>query len=131
MGEALEKGTEPKEPEAFVIGIARYCLSHYYTAVQRLRARISLSSGGDKDAPPDIGDDTDIEGLVADRELCDELFREICSRPSDVQRMFYLHYYLGLGLTETAELMGISESRVKQRLYQTVRQLRRKYKDKR
>ncbi|MBR4554156.1 MAG: sigma-70 family RNA polymerase sigma factor [Ruminococcus sp.] len=127
VGEALDKGTEPKNSEAFVIGIARHCLSHYYSAAQRLRARISLSSGSVSDEPVDLEDDTDIESLAADKALYDEIFREITARPSDVQRMFYLHYFLDLTLSETAELMGITESRVRQRLYQTIRQLRRKY----
>ena len=127
VGEALEKGTEPKEPEAFVIGIAKHCLSHYYSAAQRLRARISLSAGRVSEEPIDIEDNTDIEELVADRELYDRVFREITACPSDVQRMFYLHYFLELSLSETARLMGITESRVRQRLYQTVRLLRRKF----
>ena len=128
VGEALEKGAEPREPEAFVIGIAKHCLSHYYTAVQRLRARISLNSGGTDEKTADIADDTDIESLTASRALYDDIFREITALPSDVQRMFYLHYFLDLSLAETAELMGVSESRVRQRLYQAVRKLRRKYK---
>lgn len=126
VGEALDKGADPREPEAFVIGIAKHCLSHHYTAVQRLKARISLS-GGSSGEPVDIPDSTDIEELTADKALFDEVFREITALPSDVQRMFYLHYFLELSLEETASLMGVSESRVRQRLYQAVRRLRRKY----
>ena len=125
--EALDKGAEPREPEAFVIGIAKHCLSHYYSAAQRLRARISLSAGSVSDEPVDLEDETDIESLVADRDLYDQVFKEITALPSDVQRLFYLHYFLDLSLSETAELMGLSESRVRQRLYQAVRKLRRKY----
>jgi RNA polymerase sigma factor (sigma-70 family) len=125
--EALDKGAEPEEPEAFVIGIAKHCLSHYYTALQRLRARISLGSGTDSGESVDLEDDTDIEDLVANKALYNEIFREITAFPSDVQRMFYLHYLLELSLAETASLMGIGENRVKQKLYSAVRQLRRKY----
>ena len=126
VGEALDKGTEPREPEAFVIGIAKHCISRYYSAAQRLRARISLSSGG-SDEPVDLEDETDIEELVSDRTLYEEVFREITALPSEVQRAFYLHYFLELSIPETAQLMGVSESKVKQRLYKAVRQLRRKY----
>ena len=127
VGEALDKGAEPRDPEAFDIGIAKHCLSHYYSAAQRLRARISLSAGSVSDEPVDLEDETDIESLVADRDLYDQVFKEITALPSDVQRLFYLHYFLDLSLSETAELMGLSESRVRQRLYQAVRKLRRKY----
>lgn len=125
--DALDSGREIKDPEAFVIGTAKHCLSHHYTAVQRLRARISLSTGSLSGEPVDIGDETDIEQLAADRALLDEVFREITRLPSDVQRIFYLHYFLELSLPETAKLMGLSEGQVRQRLYKAVRQLRRKY----
>ena len=125
--DAIKDGREIREPEGFVIGIAKHCLSQYYSAAQRLRARISLSAGNASGEPVDIGGDTDIEQLVADRTLLDEVFSEICRLPSEVQRIFYLHYFLELSLPETARLMGMSEGKVTQRLYKAVRQLRRKY----
>lgn len=125
--DALKEGREIKEPEAFVIGIAKHCLSQYYTAAQRLRARISLSAGAESGEPVDIGDDSDIEQLTADRALLDEIFGEICALPSGTQRIFYLHYFQGLSLSETASLLGISESRTTTLLYKAVRKIRRKY----
>ena len=64
---------------------------------------------------------------MADRTLLSEIFKEICSLPSGVQRIFYLHYFQELSLSETAELLGISESKVTAQLYKAVRQIRRKY----
>ena len=125
--DALESGRRPEQAEAFVIGIAKHCLSHYYSAAQRLKARISLSAGKLSDEPVDIGDDTDIEGLIADRILLNEVFNEITKLPPDAQRIFYLHYFLELSLPDTAALVGLSEGKVRQKLYKAVRQLRRKY----
>ncbi|MBR6873177.1 MAG: sigma-70 family RNA polymerase sigma factor [Ruminococcus sp.] len=125
--DAVKEGREIRDPEAFVIGTAKHCLSHWYTAAQRLRARISLSAGTESGEAVDIGDDTDIEGLVADRELLSEVFESICALPSGVQRIFYLHYFQGLSLPETASVLGISESKTTALLYKAVRQIRRKF----
>lgn len=126
--DSVNGGCEIAEPEAFCIGIAKHCLSRYYSAALRLKARISLSSGKDTDAPADLPDDTDIEELVGNSTLYDEVFAEICKQPSDVQRIFYLHYFLGLSLEETATLTEMSMGKVTQRLYKAIRQLRKKYK---
>lgn len=125
--DSVNGGCEIAEPEAFCIGIAKHCLSHYYTKAQRLKARISLSAGKDTDEQIDIKDETDIRELVENTILYDEVFKEICRLPSDVQRIFYLHYFLGLSLNETASLLGMSFGQTTQRLYKAIRQLRKKY----
>ncbi|MBR6045316.1 MAG: RNA polymerase sigma factor [Ruminococcus sp.] len=124
---AIKNGADIRDPESYVISTARHCISHYYTAAQKLKARISLSAGSVSDEPVDIGNDTDIEQLIADRTLLDDIFAEICALPSEVQRIFYLHYFLELSLPEISALMGIPEGKVSHRLYRAVRQLRRKY----
>ena len=125
--DACKQGTVPEEPEAYVIGVAKHCLSSHYSAVQRLRARISLSAGKVSDEPIDLEDETDIEGLIADKLLSDELYKEILRQPADVQRIFYLRYFAELPLSETASALGMTEQAVKDRLYKALRELRRKY----
>ncbi len=127
--DSLAKGICPDEPEAFVIGTAKHCLSHYYSAMQRLRARVSLNRSKDDitDTPDELADSTDIELAVINKELLDRIFKEICAQPADIQKMFYLHYFMELSLGETAKTLGISECTVRQRLYRSVRIIRRKH----
>lgn len=127
--DAYKKGFRADEPEAYVIGVAKHCLSSHYSVMQRLRVHISLNHGTDKDDedPIDIGDDTDIENIVADKILCSKIYNEILDQPPDIQKMFYLRYLAGLSLDETAQALGMSESAVKQRLYKALRKLRRNY----
>lgn len=122
--EALRSGREIKDPEAFVMGIAKHCVARYYTVMQRLKMRLRLSAGG---AGSEFSDDEDIEELAADRDMYERIYEDICSCPPEVQRIFYLRYRMELSLAETAQAMGISEGRVRQLLYSTVRRLKRKY----
>jgi RNA polymerase sigma-70 factor (ECF subfamily) len=125
--ETLSKGKQIKDEQAFVIGTAKHCLAHYYTAMQRLRARVSLSAKGSDDDIGDIPGSEDIELAVINKDLLDKIFSEICSQSADVQKMFYLHYFMDLPLDETARILKMNENTVRQRLYRAVRLIRRKY----
>ena len=122
--EALRRGKQPDDPEAFVMGIAKHCVSHYYSLLQRLKMRAHIQSS---DEECEFSDEEDIEDIIISRDLYERLYRDVCRTPPEVQRIFYLHYLMELSLAETAEALGISESRVKQLLYRTVRMLKRKY----
>ena len=125
--EALSQGKQIKDAQAFAIGTAKHCLAHYYTAMQRLRARVSLSAKGSDEDIGDIPSGEDIELAVINSELFDQVFREIRSQSADVQRMFYLHYFMDLPLDETARILKMNENTVRQRRYRAVRLIRRKY----
>ena len=122
--EALRQEKRPDDPEAFVMGIAKHCVSHYYSLLQKLRMRAQLRSS-DKEC--EYSDEEDIEEIIISRDLYERLYRDVCRTSAEVQRIFYLHYLMELSLAETAEALGIPESRVKQLLYRTVRILKRKY----
>ena len=125
--EALSQGKQIKDAQAFAIGTAKHCLAHYYTAMQRLRARVSLSSRGSDDELDEISSGEDIELAVINKDLLDSIFSEICSQSADVQKMFYLHYFMDIPLDETAKILKMNENTVRQGLYRAVRLIRRKY----
>ena len=122
--EALRREKQPDDPEAFVMGIAKHCVSHYYSLLQRLKMKAHIQLA---DRECEFSDEEDIEDIIISRDLYERLYRDVCRTPPEVQRIFYLHYLMELSLAETAEALGISESRVKQLLYRTVRMLKRKY----
>jgi len=126
--DAYRNGFRADEPEAYVIGVAKHCLSSHYSVMQRLRVHISLSrvSGSEKD-DIDIEDDTDIENIVTDKMLCNRIYDDILKQPPDIQKIFYLRYLAGLSLEETAQTLAMTESAVKQKLYKALRKLRRNY----
>lgn len=125
--DALSKGKSINDPEAFVIGVAKHCIAHYYSLLKRLRSHISISTSFDSSDSPELADDMDIEQLIADKDTYSEVFNEICTQPSDVQRIFYLHFFLDLPLNQTAKLLDMNENAAKQKLYKAIRTIRRKY----
>lgn len=123
--ETLSVREDIADPEAFVMGIAKHCTAGHYSVVSRIASRLfgAVVFGSCDDVP----DGEDIEELTEDRVLFDEIVSELCTKPAEVQRIFYLHYLLGLSLDETAAELRISPGRVRQQLYKALRQLRRKY----
>ena len=127
--DAFTRGESFDDPQAFIIGIARHVVSDNYRLTYRIRQWLAARrSDDDEDGiPAEIADDTDIEELVENKLLYDKAVSEICSMSAETQRIFYLRYVLGLSLAQTADTLGIRESRVQQLLYKGLRLLRRKY----
>ena len=127
--DAFTRGESFDDPQAFIIGIAKHVVSDNYRLTYRIRKWFAArrSDDDEDDSPAEIADDTDIEELVENKVLYDKVVSEICSMGSETQRIFYLRYVLGLSLAQTADTLGIRESRVQQLLYKGLRQLRRKY----
>ena len=122
--DALRQQKHLDDPEAFVMGITKHCVSRYYSLLQRLKMKAHIQLA---DRECEVSDEEDIEDIVISRDLYERLYRDVCRTPPEVQRIFYLHYLMELSLAEIAEALGITESRVKQLLYKTVRMLKRKY----
>ena len=116
--------------EAFVISIAKKSISRYYGLLAKLRGKVSesLSRLPDKKLLEDIPAEVDVEMLVADRDLCDEIFETVSSMSADVQRIVYMFYILDMPIGAIAEELGLRESTVKNRLYGTLERIRRSYK---
>lgn len=64
---------------------------------------------------------------INDRESAQKLFALVEHLEEDTRETVHLHYYEGLSLAETAEVLGIATSTVKYRLRQAIDQLRSKF----
>jgi RNA polymerase sigma-70 factor (ECF subfamily) len=56
--------------------------------------------------------------------MLDEIRRFIEQKPQDVKKVFYLFYDAGHSIPEIAQLLSMSESNVKHKLYRTLKELR-------
>jgi RNA polymerase sigma-70 factor (ECF subfamily) len=63
----------------------------------------------------------DIAGWVADRDELERGFRRL---PADQRAVVVLHYYVGLQLTDVAEILGIPAGTARSRLHNATRRLR-------
>lgn len=63
---------------------------------------------------------------AAERDLAMRLFALVAQLDADKQEVIHLHYYQGLSLKETAEVLGVAASTVKYRLREALDFLRSK-----
>ena len=120
-----------QEPEAFVMRIAKVKLHRHYTLAERMKFIVSSRVGNGED-------EAELTDLVTSCELSLEdameinetvsVVREfIRSKDDETRRIFYLYYYMDMTLAQIAEAMSVSESKVKHKLYGTLKELRKLY----
>lgn len=120
----------PANEEAFVMLIANRQLMKYYSAVRRLKERLTARSAEEDDAS-DLPDESfTIEDSIVDRSTVEEIRGFLKHKPLVTQKVFFLYYKRGLTIPRVAELLEISESAVKMHLYRTLEEIRRKYRGK-
>ena len=103
--------------EAYVIAIAKRCISRHYSAMQKLKAFIDtgLSKLPDKALTEEVKAEEDIEQLTVDRQLLEDIFNIVASMPVDVQRIFYMYYVLDMKLADISARLNIPIASVKQK----------------
>ena len=117
-----------KNETAFCLRIAKQKLSRYYSLAERLRLFVPMSvtnEDGEESAITDFqADDFLTEDFTVNQMMLDEIRRFIAQKPQDVKKVFYLFYDVGHSIPEIAQLLSMSESNVKHKLYRTLKELR-------
>ena len=121
-----KRGKEPENIEAFVILIAKRELFKYYGLIKKLTSRFKNSSVFDEVISEDA-DTFDLEDSIVTKSLLEEVNALLSKKDITTQKIFFMYYYKGYTLAETAQLLEMSESSVKRRLYGTLTYIRRLY----
>ena len=121
-------------PEAFVIKIARQKLWKYYSLTDRLKHVLPMHErnyNGEEFIPADReADSFCIDDKIADDMLMNEIRSILACKPQEVQKIFRMFYTLGMTIPEISQMLGISQSNVKHKLYRTLNELRKLYSEK-
>ena len=124
----LEKrGADYIENEkAFCLRIAKHKIHRHYSLAERLRMLVPLTwtDDGEESDFFELEADFMTDEFAIDRIMVEEAKAFIRKKPQDVQKVFYLYYSLGNTIPEIAQLLGLGESNVKQKLYRTLKELR-------
>lgn len=126
----IKKGSKyVNNPEAFVLQVAKAKLYRHYTFRDKLRRFNPLvARGWDEEDCLEIGmADYSLEDVVVTKKLLEEIANYIAAKPDQVQKIFYMYYYLDLTTPAIAQELGMKESTVKSKLYRTVREVRKLY----
>ncbi|MDR0223257.1 MAG: sigma-70 family RNA polymerase sigma factor [Oscillospiraceae bacterium] len=114
---------------AFVMRLAKRKIARYYSLAERLRGFVPFSAGGGDDGENCLfAEEADAfltEDYVVDRITLENARKFIMSKPNDVKKAYYLFYDVGLSIPEIASALSMSESGVKNKLYRTLKELRK------
>ena len=125
----LKRGTGYITNEkAFVMKLAKQKLSRHYKLIDRLRNVVPLVRKDGDNEEFDVSEfDVDsflVEDFTVNKVLLESARQHIKSKPEIVKKVFYLFYNSDLTISETAQLLSISESSVKNHLYRTLKEMR-------
>jgi len=117
--------------KALVMKLAKQKIARHYSLAQRLRMFVSLSAKNTNGDEIDISD-FDAEGFLAEDMAVDNVMYEnaralLKAKPLDVQKVFYLTFDMGLTIAEIAKTLSMTESNVKNKLYRTLKELRKNF----
>ncbi|MCL2364356.1 MAG: sigma-70 family RNA polymerase sigma factor [Defluviitaleaceae bacterium] len=112
--------------KAFVMRLARQKLARYYSLLQRMQMFVSLPAQSNGAAPPHWeADDFNVEEFALNGVMLEEARALLRNKPQDVQKVFFLFYEMEQTIPEVATELGMTESNVKNKLYRTLKEIRR------
>ena len=111
--------------EAYLIGIANHKVKKYYTVLKRIPI-ISLFAKTTHDTIllDNICSEEIIEDVVFSKLMAEKVWEFLKSKGSTTMKVFSLYYQLDITIKEIAEELNLSESKVKNILYRTLKELK-------
>jgi len=117
-----------KNEKALCLRIAKQKLSRHYTLLERLKMFVPILATNNDDDDVERVDFEDesfvVEDFAINQILQQEARHLITSKPLVVKKVFYLFYDVGHTIPEIAQILSMSESNVKHKLYRTLKELR-------
>lgn len=115
---------ELDNPENFIIGIAAKRIKKYYTFWHKMKERVSYYSKNDDKAVLEIPSNENIELETIEKLNAEAVWNFVKQKGNEVEKVFYLYYYFGLKINEIAKHLEVSESKVKNILYRTIKEIK-------
>ena len=117
-----------REPDAFVRKLVKQQLARYY---RKHPWQHEVYDEPDEDGcVPELADieSLSVEEIAADREVLQWTDRYLTVKGEIYRKIFHLYYRFGLTLPEIAELLGSTETDIKNKLYRTLNEIREQWK---
>lgn len=118
-----------KNEAALLMKIAKIRVYRYYSLKARLKNLVPLTKKNEEGEETENFDYQyiDVEESYINSYTVKEVWKQIRTFPTDIQKIFVLHFHLDKPLKEVAELLNMTESNVKHNLYRTIEKLRKIY----
>lgn len=128
----LEKygGGYIKDGKAYVFKIAKRKIARHYSLWKRLQIFVPMTVQNEDNEDNGELSDTNIDSFLTEdfavnQIILDSAKQFIRQKPEDVKKIFYLFYDMDKTIPEIAEMLSLSESNVKNKLYRTINELRK------
>lgn len=117
-----------ENPIAFLKTVALKKVSDYYRNSGKIQ-RLSLNDAAGEDA--EVGDfieaGINVEADAVSRETVREIYSVLAEKDTDTKRIFELYYRGDMKIAQIASELQISQTQVKNKLYRTLKDLRKIY----
>lgn len=113
-----------KNPDAFVMQIAKRKVYQHYKLLERLHDTIEKYRVEENDSESSPVEMVSLEETIMTRITVDMAIEYLEQKDELTRKIFYLYYYMEQTIREISELFLIKESTVKNKLYRTLKELR-------
>lgn len=120
----LSKKKEIQNYKTYIKGIAKHKIKDYYRFHYKDKVIALFSNKKEKDLVDTIPSNVDIEKSFLKKEDMDNIWNYLKGKKVIISKIFYLYYYTDSTIKEISELLGISESNIKNYLYRTLKELK-------
>ena len=120
-----------RNPEAFLRKIVKQKIYKHYSAAQRLKMHISIiqvnKNGEEFDISDTVIDEISLEESYILDEKIDEIRKFLKKKSVLTQKIFHLFYSLDKTIPEISQLLGVSQSNIKNHIYRTIKEVREEF----
>ena len=120
-----------KQPDALVMQIAKRKIFRHYKLKEKLRREFKghkMVQVLDFTTQADLYmavQQTSFDDIAISKETVQSVFTYLSAKDELTKKIFYLYYYMDKNISEIALLFSVKESTIKNRLYRTLRELRK------
>lgn len=118
-----KKILELENIDNFILGIANNIIKRHYCKISKNKKALYYLD--DEEEYEEVKDDFDLEQDFITKENVKEVWNYIKNHELEIAKIFYLYFSLGLKISEIAKELDLKESNVKNKLYRTLKQLRK------
>ena len=114
-----------KIPRIFVYKLAKRKLAKYYRLSAKIKNAFAYSLNDDEaENVTDISDEFMLEDFVVNAHTLEHAERLIGKKDETTKKCMYLFYKENRAISEIAQILSITESNVKNKIYRTLKKLR-------
>ena len=110
----------------YIIGIAKKKIQRHYGLLYQLKNWSTFSNSEIKEYEMDLPSNIDVEADIVIKLNAKEVWDYIKQKNIIFIKVFYLYYYSDLKISQIATELNISESKVKNILYRTIKEIKEK-----